>query len=372
MPLMEVGHLSAANAIKQYIDTHYKDCNTLMCDCMKYFNPAIEKVTTDAYKNMAKHAPLAWGELYKIFDKKELTDLASFGSKIMSKKIYKLFQEFKPDIVISAHPLSSQMTSILKSEGKTSCILATIMTDFASHNQWLVGNEYVDYYFVANNSMKNELIEKNVSEEKIYVTGIPLSNKFLMHFDREKIKQSFNLNLTKKTILFFVGGEFGLGEKETTSIFKAFTDNLNNKYQMIAISGKNEYMENKLKNIVENEHLNDKVQVYGFTNKVPELMSISDLVVTKPGGLTSSESLASGLPMIIINPIPGQEVQNANFLVSNGVAIWIKKNDDFDSRVSQILSDTKKLENMKLKAKLLAKKNSTKNICEIIMKNYKK
>ena len=107
----------------------------------------------------------------------------------------------------------------------------------------------------------------------------------------------------------------------------------------------------------------------GFTDKVPELMSISDLVVTKPGGLTTSESLASHLPMVVINPIPGQEEENAEFLEEKGIAVWIRKKDDSSKIINYLLSNQEELENMRKNTEILAKPNSTKNICDILLKN---
>ena len=111
----------------------------------------------------------------------------------------------------------------------------------------------------------------------------------------------------------------------------------------------------------------NRVRILGFTDKVPELMSISCAVVTKPGGLTTTESLASGLPMLIINPIPGQEEENAEFLESKGVGIWLKKNDDISSVINDLLSNPERLAKMKQNTKLLGNINSTKDICEILL-----
>ena len=111
----------------------------------------------------------------------------------------------------------------------------------------------------------------------------------------------------------------------------------------------------------------DTIKVLQYTNKVPELMSVSDLVITKPGGLTTTESLASGLPIIVINPIPGQEEENAEFLETKGVAIWIKKHDNIEKELYNILNSEEKLQSMKINARLLAKKNSTRDICKILL-----
>lgn len=366
------GHLSAARSIKQFIEQNYPGCEVEMVDCMKYINTGIEKMTTGAYKIMAKEVPWAWGQIYKLSDKGPIYHISNFNNKVMSIKLNNLFKEHNPDIVISTHPFSTQMTAWLKQLKKTNCKLASVMTDFMPQNQWLVGHKYIDYIFVSNKEMKKKIIEKGISEDKIHVTGIPLSNRFLENFDREKIKQSFKLDLNKRTILFFGGGEFGLGKDKTLRILESFLDNIGDLYQMVIISGKNEKMYERFSNLISEKSQENNVLLLGYTNQVPELMAISDLVVTKPGGLTITESLASGLPIVAINPIPGQEEENAEFLEKAEVAVWLRKHDEPDDQIAVLLSNPDRLYSMKLKSKLMAKKNSTKNICNIILNNYKK
>ena len=362
------GHLSAANSIKQYIDENYTDYETKLVDCMLYVNKPINKISTTAYKEMAKKFPWAWGEVYSHSQKGPLAHISNASNKLMAKKLLCLLNEYHPDIVISTHPFGSQLVRYLKQKNLTSCKRATIMTDFAPHEQWLVGNEYTDYIFVSHEKMKQEIsISNNIPESKIFATGIPLSNRFLKHYNKKTIMENFLLNPEKKVIIFFGGGEFGLGREKTLKILKAFIQNLGTLYQIVAIAGKNEKMKDEFEILVKEEKAEDKVLVLGFTNQVPELMSISDLVVTKPGGLTTTESLASGLPIIAINPIPGQEEENAQFLESAGVAVWIKKNDDYLTIIKNLLLDDKKLHEMKVNTKLLAKKNSTADICNIIL-----
>jgi len=231
----------------------------------------------------------------------------------MAIKLKNLINEKQPDCIISTHPFSSQMVSYLKRKGKVNCKLATVMTDFASHEQWLIGHEYVQFFFVSNDSIKSELYNYGIEKNKIHVTGIPVSDRFFEKFDKSKIYSEFNLNPNKKVILFFGGGEFGLGKERTVQILDSLITNVPN-YQIVAIAGKNEKMKKRFENLVTKLNAHDKVRILEFTDKVPELMSISSLVVTKPGGLTSTESLVSHLPMLIIDPIPGQEEQNAEFL----------------------------------------------------------
>ena len=188
----------------------------------------------------------------------------------------------------------------------------------------------------------------------------------MAHYNKSEILKEFGLQENKKTILFFAGGEFGLGKSKTYEILKTFAENFNY-LQVIAISGRNAKMKRSFEYLVEQTHKQDSIKVLDYTTKIPELMSISDLVVTKPGGLTTSESLASGLPIIVINPIPGQEEENASFLENSGVAIWIKKHDDEKVVLEELFNNPAKMQKLKINARLLAKKNSSKDICEILL-----
>ena len=359
------GHLSAARSIKENIESSYPDIQVELIDCMEYANKIVNKVTTKAYSEMAKKAPHTWGRLYWKSQKGPLAHISTVSNKALSIKLNKLLKEHKPDIIISTHPFATQMCAYLKKLGKLDAKIATVMTDYAPHDQWLVFNQYVDYYFVSHNGMKKELHEKGIANEKIFATGIPLSNKFLLRYNKAQILQNFGLSPDRKTVLFFGGGAFGLGKTQVYKIFKSFLER-HEKIQIVAISGKNPKMKENFENLVEEFHKEDNVKILEYTDKVPELMSISDLVVTKPGGLTTTESLASGLPIVVINPIPGQEEENATYLEENKVAIWIKKDDDIEKILNDLFSNPDKMQEMKIRARLLAKKNSTKDICKIL------
>lgn len=372
------GHLNAAKSINDYIISNYPNYDVELIDCMKYVNKTIEKLTTAAYREMAKKAPWAWGKIYSDSQKGPLAHLSSRSNKIMAIKLLRLLREKQPDVIISTHPFGSQMCSYLKRKNKITAKIATIMTDFSPHDQWLVGHKFTDYFFVANDKMKNYLISKGIAENKVFVTGIPISNRFLKTYNKKEILDTYNLSEDKFTVLFFGGGEFGLGKTKTAEIFESFVqESLKEKIQIIAIAGRNPKMKASFNEIVSKYSVNttttnttditNNVKILEFTNQVPELMSISDLVVTKPGGLTTSESLASHLPMLIINPIPGQEEENAEFLEDKGIAIWLRKNDDSKLIIENLLADNKKLNLMKENTKLLARPHSTETICKMIL-----
>lgn len=365
MHLMVVGHLNAAKAIQECILNNYKDIDVEMIDCVKYVNKTIEKVTTAAYRGMAKKVPWAWGKIYSDSQKGPLAHISSRSNEIFAIKLLKLLREKQADLIISTHAFGSQMCSYLKRKGKINAKIATVMTDFAPHNQWLVGHDFIDYFFVANEKMKQYLINKDIPENEIFVTGIPISSRFLKTYNRQEILDNYNLVDGKTTILFFGGGEFGLGNSRTLSVFESFAK-YDGDIQMIAISGKNEAIKAQFEEIVNKYNKQDNIKVLSFTDQVPELMSISNLVVTKPGGLTTSESLASGLPMIVINPIPGQEEENAEFLENKGIAVWIRKNSNVDEIVENLLSNPTRLQDMSRYTCELAKKTSTQDICKVL------
>ncbi len=361
------GHLSAANAIEKYIKNHYSDTAEVKnVDCIEYVNKFVNKVSTDTYVYLVKKKPKLWKKLYYGSRKGFLSLVSARSSNLMAKRLSRLFKEYSPDIVIAVQPFASQISGIIKKRKKFNFKLAVVLTDFATHPQWLVEKDYCDYFFVSNSDMKDDLVNRYlIPSEKIFVVGIPLSESFSIPMNDEEILNKYNLNKDKKVILFFGGGEFGIGPTITIKVLHTLVKHLDT-YQIIAISGKNKKMYEKFSKIA-NEINNKDLHVMDYSTEVAALMHISSLVITKPGGLTSSESLASHLPIIIVNPIPGQEEENADFLVKAGAGIWLKGTDNVDEIICNLLCDEKQLNFMKEKAVEIAKPNSTRDICNILL-----
>ncbi len=360
------GHLAAAKSISEYLQSNYSNVEVQIVDCIEYINKYLNKVSTEAYKELAKKAPWLWKRVYKDSKTGPLAHISTTTNKLMSYRLNLLIQEFKPDLIISTHPFSTQMCAILKKKGKIDCKLATILTDYQIHPQWLILSSFSDYFFVSNEQMKTDMISEGINDEKIFVTGIPVSERFLQKMDKKSIYEQFELDENKETVLFFAGGEFGLGRNTTFMVLKAII-RLFPDIQVIAIAGKNKKMKKKFTELVDNTDSHKRIKILEYTDKVPELMYISSMVITKPGGLTVTEALASHLPLVIINPIPGQEEENAEVIIQNDVGIWIKKEDNIARALKNLYRNKEKFVTMKENTKSLAKPYATANICKILL-----
>lgn len=357
------GHFKAAESIKNYILQNNPDVETQMLDALKYTNKAIDKIVVKSYVNMARYSPELWGDIYKLSSKQySVANFSNAVQKLLSIKLFKYFKEEKPDIIISTHPFITEMCAVIKQKGKIDSKLNVILTDYASHRFWELKPEYVDNYFVANNEMKYTMNYNGIPESKIHVTGIPVSPAFFDTYNKSEIYNEFELSENKKTILLFGGGEYGLSNVK--NFYKGLLS-IDRDVQIITIAGKRVKSQKMFKELALDS--NKSVTVLGYTNKIPELMQIADLVISKPGGLTTTEIITSGVPFAIINPIPGQEEENAEYLLNNGAAVRIYNSAKTKPFLENLLSDEFRLSNMKTMQKYIAKPNSTKNIVEKIL-----
>ncbi len=364
------GHLSAAKAIKNYLTENYDSVEVEMIDCIDYINKYLNKASTVAYKEFAKKMPWMWKHIYNGSKNGALSYISNTTNKLMSRKLNQLIQDYNPDFIVSTHPFSTSMCAYLKQKGKITCKLSTIMTDFHIHPQWLVLYGYTDYFFVSNDEMKEEMIKLGINDERIFVTGIPVSERFISKFNDDEIYKTFGLSKEMPTVLFFAGGEFGLGRDITFMTLKALI-RLFRKLQIVAISGRNKKMNERFNALVKSTHSEERVKILEFTDKVPELMHISLGVITKPGGLTTSECLVSNKPLLIVNPIPGQEEENAEFLVSQNVAVWLKKGDNISRTLKTIARNPSMMDEMIENSKKIARPYATKDICKILAEKNK-
>ena len=364
------GHLKAAESLKEALESLGEDIKIDYEDGLEYSSQLTNKLIVKGYASLARSAPKVFGTMY---ERSNTQDLNTFGeinktvNKALTIRLKKMLREKAPDIIISTHPFVSHMCAYLKRKKKTNAKIVSIMTDYGIHNMWLEENEYIDRLMVATNEMKQDCIrEYNVPESKVLVTGIPVSKRFSMEYNKEEILAELGLDSGKTTLLFFAGGGQGLGKSE--GMFEEMVQAPYD-FQLIAITGKNEKQKERFEKIAKTSNKN--IVVLGYTNKVPELMSVSDFVITKPGGLTSTECLAMKKPMIIINPIPGQEEQNSIYFTNNGTALRTYKNEPLEHVLDIAVNNKKRVEQMIEMCALIGRPNSSMDIANEIIKLYK-
>ncbi len=352
------GHLKAAEAIKECVEAKYPHSNNIIVDTLRYVNPIVDKLIVGSYLNTVKTTPNIYGLLYDLSESGDnMNDFSKTVNKLLSYRIKILIEKLNPSIIVCTHPSPLQMLSNLKRKGKVRTPTIAILTDYVTHPFWI--HDHIEAYVVAHKYMKYQMIKRGVSANIIFDYGIPVSKRFIEHLDRENILKEMSLD-NKQTILI-MGGSLGFGE-----IRESFMSLLNCKkdLQLIVVTGKNL----KLKKLLEkkSQYGNKKVKILSYTNKVAELMEISDFIITKPGGITIAESLIKELPMFLSSPIPGQEERNAQFLINNGVACRILANDSMDSILYQVMDNPLRVKHMKEMAGYLAKPDSCENIVNLL------
>ena len=364
------GHLKAAENIKIALQEIDENIEIDYEDGLEYSSALTNKLIIKGYASLARNMPKLWGTIYNNSDKQDINAVGEINkmvNKALTIRLKKMLRIRRPDVIISTHPFISHMCAYLKRKGKTSAKIISVMTDYGIHNMWLEENKYIDKFMVATDEMKGDCVrEYGVAESKIFVTGIPVSKRFSESFDKYQILKDLGLNQGKTTLLFFAGGGLGLGKSEVIfeELIKSDYD-----FQLIAVTGKNEKQKARFESIANKSNKN--ITVLGFTDKVPELMSASDFVITKPGGLTSTECLAMRKPMIIINPIPGQEEQNSIYFTNNGTALRTYKNEPLEHVLDIVMNNPKRVEQMVEMCKMIGKPNASYDVASEAIKLYK-
>ncbi len=339
------GHDLAARAVVEEIQYRYPDCQTKIVDTFRYINPVLNKVIVGSYMESLKFNPKIWGYLYAQAEEGEkLVDLGQILSKLASTKMEKLISDFNPQAIVCTHAFPAGILSVLKAKGRFGVPLIGVTTDFTVHPFWI--HQHIDKYVLPCEELTYELQDYGITEDKIMPTGIPLRKQFSKRQSKGEARKK--LGLADKTTVLVMGGGLGLGEIETViqTLGNADID-----LGIVSVAGKNDRLRTKLQLI----STVNKVTVVVFVENIAEVMSASDFIVTKPGGLTTAEVLATGLPMIIVNPLPGQEDRNTEFLLNSGVAVKVRKTGQLVPRIKNLISNGIRLRQMEEMASLIGK-----------------
>lgn len=353
------GHMRAAQAIAAAAANLPAPApEVLHLDVMDYVNAAFRKLYTDFYIKLVNHAPALWGMLYNASHEAKSDSKREAVRRALERwnahPLLKAIADFAPDHIICTHFLPAEMLSRLIRKERLSCPVSVQVTDFDLHRLWV--QEHMHAYFAANEEVAYRMRAQGIAADKIHVSGIPIMPAFSQGLSRQECAAEVGLSPDKTTIVL-MGGGAGLGslDKVAASLLALDPD-----FQLIAMAGKNAAALSALQNL--SSQYPGRVLAQGFTNKVERLLACADLVITKPGGLTSSECLAMGLPMIVNAPIPGQEERNADFLLEQGVALKAFDEVTLCYRVQYLLAHPQKLAEMRAKAKALGKPQAAQTV----------
>jgi processive 1,2-diacylglycerol beta-glucosyltransferase len=320
----------------------------------------LEKVITRTYLGVVKRTPEIWDYLYdnpRVLEKtRRLRELIHRWN---SPKLATLLDRFKPDAVLCTQAFPCGMIADYKKTFRLGLPLVGTLTDYAPHSYWIYNN--VDSYVVPSEETGRRLIASGIVAEKVKPLGIAIDPKFNEPVDREKVIRSLGLDASKPIILI-MGGTQGLGPiRELIVALSGFPQDL----QLVVVCGTNRRLHRWLS--ARKRSFKKKLACYGFADNINELMSVAMIIVTKPGGITTAEALSKGLPMVILNPLPGQEAMNTAYLLKEEVAVKAEDTRHCVAVLEELLYNEEKLCAMSLKAKRCSKPRSALDTAQLLV-----
>lgn len=353
------GHNQTAMVLSRHFNDVGIECKYL--DVYKYINPVLSDSVNRIYLMSTKKIPKIYGGVYRLCEKRNIqADIGMHGigrltNSVLSRSLLKLIRDEDPDFIICTHIFAALLVTYLSSIEYLRAKTIGIITDFTIHPYW--EDSLMDYYVTASERLTIQGLKKGFPENKFIPLGIPISSKFKNSIDKQTARKQ--LRLPDKRTILVMSGSMGFGN--VTSEILAL-DKLDMDFQIVSICGNNKRLYNKINRL----ELSKNIFNYGYIDNVDVFMDACDCIITKPGGLTTSEALAKQIPMLINNPIPGQEDRNVEFLLNAGAAIKISSTTPIDEAVYQLFLDDERTKNMKASMKLLAKPNATADLVEFV------
>jgi processive 1,2-diacylglycerol beta-glucosyltransferase len=343
------GHLRAADAVLRAVQLRLPGASARHVDTLEYTNPLFRRLYSKAYIDMVNSAPEVLGWLYDVLDtpwERERRRLVL--DRLNTRPFVHMLEDYQPDVAVCTHFLPAEIISWLRAKGRLTCRQAIVVTDLDVHAMWLC--HHFERYYVALEETQEHLVRLGIPREKVLVSGIPVDPVFAEQRDKAQMRQQYGLEPELTTILISAGG-FGVGPSE--HLLTALGD-LRHPAQVLMMCGRNEELRRKVQKLAKARKPGQPLlHAVGFTTKMDEYMAASDVIVGKPGGLTTSEALARGLVMVIVNPIPGQEERNSDHLIEEGVAIRCNNLPVLAWKIDRLLDDPKRYRAMQAAARRL-------------------
>ena len=333
------GHRRAAEALARAFENDSRTHRIAVCDILDY-TPSIFRTTyAKGYLRLVRHIPELWGYMYAVLDRKGQVPwrrkVRATFNRINAAGFFDFYSELSPDAVICTHFMPLELMATSSRRRRQNVPVFGVITDFAVHSLWVDAN--VEAYYVATEEAARQMIRRGQPQTGTVVSGIPIDPVFVQTRDKTFAREQLGIKPDIPTVLILSGG-FGVGP--TIELLRSF-NSYQSSLQLLVVAGANKELEKKAN--LTAEELNLWVYVYGFVNNIDLMMDACDLVVSKPGGLTSSEVLAKGKPMVIVDPIPGQEQRNCEYLLERGAAVRLFEVEDAPCKIGNLLNNPARL-----------------------------
>jgi len=303
------GHTQAAHALADGLKQLSDDVHTRVFEFGTFLHPTIAPWILSAYRKTVSSQPKLVGKVYRAQYNKSLNRLTQLAlHKIFYTQAMNVIAHMRPDTIVCTHPIPNAVISRLKRLG-LNIPLCTLITDYDAHGTWI--SPEVNKFLVSTQEVKNKLLERGIDTSRIEVTGIPVHPNFWMQNNKAEIRERFGLK-EMPTVMVMGGGWGLLNNEDMLEYMTRWRDDV----QLLFCMGSNAKAIEKLRDNPQFRHPN--VRIFGFTREIDKLMDVSDVLITKPGGMTCTEGLAKGIPMLFYEPIPGQEEENCQYFVENG------------------------------------------------------
>lgn len=355
------GHTRAAEALEETAQSLDLPIQANHYDCLDFTTKGFKRLYSESYLAMVNKAPELWGYLYSRSEMKpyEKKGLLKLFDALNYKNYLKFLLDEKPDALICTHFLPYiSISGALRKAGITASVFAAT-TDFDVHQYWI--DSVVKRYYVHTEESAWQLRSKGVTADRIDVKGIPIKKEFASREERSAVRRRLSLYPDRLTILMVWGG-FGVGKaeemaKEVIGMLEIFPEQ---RFTLLVVCGRNEKLRRRLSEQSPLPHVD--THLFGYVENVHELMSASDVLISKAGGLTSAESMALGIPMIIVDPIPGQETRNAEMIVECRAGWKAMNIANLGYKVKRIVEKPELLEEARAATSFLARPTAARDI----------
>jgi len=334
-------------------------------DTLDYTNVVFRRLYSEAYLEMVNSAPEVLGWLYDYLDQPWQNERQRLAwDRLNTRPFIKLLEQYQPEITICTHFLPAEIISWLRAKERLYSPQAIVVTDLDIHAMWLC--HHYERYFVALDETRAHMERLGIPAEKVIVSGIPIDPLFSEVKDKVEMRRKHGLKPDRTTIILSAGG---YGSDSIENILSSLLE-LQHEAQVVAICGRNEELRERLISLVScyPNKTRVEVKVVGYTTEIDEFMSAADLMIGKPGGLTTSEALAKGLVFVIVNPIPGQEERNADHLLEDGVALRCNNLPALAYKIDRLLDDPDQLQSKRENVRRVARPHAAREIVTDLLK----